>query len=67
MTIAKRILKINKVFERVIETYEELLKLILKSSSRQDFERKMMIRYSEQVHLAMEYAQKVFGKDFPPY
>ncbi|MDO5823654.1 DUF2119 domain-containing protein [Methanobrevibacter sp.] len=52
---------------RAIETYEELLKLILKSSSRQDFERKMMIRYSEQVHLAMEYAQKVFGKDFPPY
>ena len=50
-----------------IETYESLLKLILKSPSRQHFESEMMIRHKEQVMLAMKYAEKVFGKDFPPY
>jgi hypothetical protein len=50
-----------------IETYEGLLKLILNSPSRQHFESEMMIRHKEQVMLAMKYAEKVFGKDFPPY
>ncbi|MDO5859278.1 DUF2119 domain-containing protein [Methanobrevibacter sp.] len=50
-----------------IETYENLLKLILESPSRQHFEREMMIRYREQVDLAIQYAKKVFGEDFPPY
>ncbi len=50
-----------------IETYENLLKLILKSPSRQYFENEMMKHYKEQVFLAMEYAKKVFGEDFPPY
>ena len=50
-----------------IETYEALLKLILKSPSRDYFEIEMMKSYSKQVELAMKYAKKVFGEDFPPY
>ena len=50
-----------------VETYEGLLKLILSSPSRQHFESEMMIKHKEQVMLAMKYAEKVFGKDFPPY
>ena len=50
-----------------IETYEKLLKLILKSPSRNHFETEMMKDYAPQVELAMKYAEKVFGKDFPPY
>ncbi|MBE6509439.1 MAG: DUF2119 domain-containing protein [Methanobrevibacter sp.] len=50
-----------------IETYENLLKLILRSPSRDYFEKEMMKDYIDQVKLAMEYAEKVFGKDFPPY
>ncbi len=50
-----------------IETYEKLFKLILKSPSRKYFEIEMMKSYSEQVELAMRYAKKVFGEDFPPY
>ena len=50
-----------------VETYEGLLRLILSSPSRQHFESEMMIKHKEQVMLAMKYAEKVFGKDFPPY
>ncbi len=50
-----------------IETYENLLKLILGSPSRKHFEYQILQDYAPQVHLAMEYAEKVFGKDFPPY
>lgn len=50
-----------------IETYEALLKLILKSPSRNYFESEMMKNYLPQVELAMKYAKKVFGEDFPPY
>ncbi len=50
-----------------VETYENLLKLILSSPSRQHFEREMLIRYKDQVDLAVRYAKKVFGDDFPPY
>lgn len=50
-----------------IESYENLLKLILKSPSRQYFEREMLVWYKDQVDLAVRYAQMVFGDDFPPY
>lgn len=50
-----------------VETYEKLLRLILKSPSRDYFESEMLKDYAPQVELAMEYAEKVFGKDFPPY
>ncbi len=50
-----------------IESYENLLKLILKSPSRQYFEREMLVWYKDQVDLAVQYAQMVFGDDFPPY
>ena len=50
-----------------VKTYEDLLKLILKSPSRDYFERQMLINYADQVALAVEYARKVFGEDFPPY
>ncbi len=59
--------KYNFDKDRAIETYEGLLKLILKSPSREYFENEMMKDYIDQVHLAMRYAEKVFGKDFPPY
>ena len=49
------------------ETYERLLKLILKSPSRNHFESQMLKDYAPQVNLAVEYAKKVFGEDFPPY
>ena len=55
----------NKV--QAIETYEKLLKLILKSPSRKYFENEMLKSYNPQVDLAIQYAEKVFGKDFPPY
>lgn len=50
-----------------IETYEKLLKLILKSPSRDNFESEMLKDYAPQVELAIKYATKVFGEDFPPY
>ena len=50
-----------------IETYENLLKLILKSPSREYFEDMMLQKYAKQVNLAVAYAKKVFGEDFPPY
>lgn len=50
-----------------IETYEKLLKLILKSPSREHFENQMLKDYASQVDLAVQYAKKVFGEDFPPY
>ena len=53
--------------ESAVRTYENLLKLILMSPSREHFENEMMIRHKPQVMLAMKYARKVFGEDFPPY
>ena len=50
-----------------VETYEKLLRLILKSPSREYFECEMLKDYAPQVNLAVEYAKKVFGEDFPPY
>ena len=50
-----------------VETYEGLLKLILSSPSRQHFESELIKKHKEQVMLAKKYAEKVFGKDFPPY
>ena len=50
-----------------VKTYEDLLRLILKSPSREYFEKQMLIDYADQVSLAVEYARKVFGEDFPPY
>ena len=50
-----------------VESYENLLKLILKSPPRQYFEREMLVWYKDQVDLAVQYAQMVFGDDFPPY
>ena len=50
-----------------IKTYEDLLKLILMAPSREYFEAEMLKNYRDQVDLAIRYAEKVFGKDFPPY
>ena len=50
-----------------VKTYEDLLRLILKSPSREYFEKQMLIDYDDKVALAFEYAKKVFGEDFPPY
>ena len=59
--------KYNFNRDLAVETYEGLLKLILKSPSREHFESEMMKNHKEQVYLAMDYAKKVFGEDFPPY
>ena len=50
-----------------IERYMDLLRLITKCESRVDFENAIMKKYEYQVKLAMDYAKKVFGEDFPPY
>nr|WP_296890717.1 DUF2119 domain-containing protein [uncultured Methanobrevibacter sp.] len=50
-----------------IDRYMDLLTLITKCESRVDFENAMMKKYRTQVKLAMDYAKKVFGEDFPPY
>jgi hypothetical protein len=50
-----------------IERYMDLLRLITKCESRVDFENAIMKKYKPQVLLAMDYAKKVFGEDFPPY
>ena len=50
-----------------IDRYMDLLVLIAKSPSRDYFEQAMMIKYKPQVDLAINYAKKVFGEDFPPY
>jgi hypothetical protein len=59
--------KYNFNMDLAIETYEDLLKLILRAPSRKYFEDEMMKSYKDQVDLAIKYAQKVFGDDFPPY
>ena len=59
--------KYNFNRDLAIETYEDLLKLILRAPSRKYFEDEMMKNYKDQVDLATKYAQKVFGDDFPPY
>lgn len=50
-----------------VDRYMDLLRLITKSESRKDFENAIMVKYEYQVKLAMDYAKKVFGEDFPPY
>lgn len=50
-----------------IKRYMDLLRLITKCETRMDFENAMMKKYKSQVYLAMNYAKKVFGEDFPPY
>ena len=59
--------KYNFNKELSIERYMDLLRLITKCETRMDFEYAMMKKYKTQVKLAMDYAKKVFGEDFPPY
>jgi len=53
--------------ELAVGRYMDLLRLITKCETRMDFEYAMMKKYKTQVKLAMNYAKKVFGEDFPPY
>ena len=59
--------KYNFNKELACETFEDMLRLILKSPSREYFETESMKHHPDQVYLAMKYAKKVFGEDFPPY
>ena len=59
--------KFNFKYNLAIERYNDLLRLITKCETRQDFELAMMDKYKPQVELAIKYAEKVFGKEFPPY
>jgi hypothetical protein len=49
------------------KTYLNIIKLISKSSTRTDFEKKMIELYPKQVKLAVKYAHEIFGKDYPPF
>ena len=53
--------------ELAVGRYMDLLRLITKCETRMGFENAMMNKYKSQVKLAMDYAKKVFGEDFPPY
>ena len=59
--------KFNFNYNLTVERYNDLLRLITKCETRQDFELAMMDKYKPQVELAIKYAEKVFGKEFPPY
>lgn len=59
--------KFNFNEELAIDRYMDLLNLIAKSPTREYFECAMMKKYKPQVDLAINYAKKVFGEDFPPY
>ena len=59
--------KFNFDKKLAIDRYMDLLRLIAKSPSRESFECEMLKRYKPQVELAINYAKKVFGEDFPPY
>lgn len=59
--------KFNFNEELAIDRYMDLLNLIAKSPTREYFEHAMMKKYKPQVDLAINYAKKVFGEDFPPY
>ena len=59
--------KFNFDKKSAVDRYMDLLRLIAKCETRMDFENAMMIKYKSQVKLAMDYAKKVFGEDFPPY
>ncbi|WP_407382118.1 DUF2119 domain-containing protein [Methanobrevibacter sp.] len=59
--------KFNFDEKSATERYMDLLRLITKCETRADFENAMMEKYKSQVQLAMDYAKKVFGEDFPPY
>ena len=59
--------KLNFDKKLAVERYMDLLCLITKCETRMDFENAMMEKYMPQVELAMNYAKKVFGEDFPPY
>ncbi len=50
-----------------VETYEKLLNLIVRAPDREYFEKEMLKNYYNQVALAVDYAKKVFGPEFPPY
>lgn len=50
-----------------VETYEKILNLIIKAPDRKYFEKEMLKNYYNQVALAVDYAKKVFGPEFPPY
>ncbi|WP_407413792.1 DUF2119 domain-containing protein [Methanobrevibacter sp.] len=64
---SKIINELNFDKKLAIDRYMDLLRLITKCETRVDFENAMMKKYKTQVKLAMDYAKKVFGEDFPPY
>ena len=64
---AKKEAKYNFNKKLAIETYEKILNLIIRAPNRQYFENEMLKNYKGPVGLAMDYAKKVFGPEFPPY
>lgn len=64
---SENIEKYNFDKDLAVNRFMDLLRLITKCESRVDFENAMMKKYKSQVDLAIVYAKKVFGEDFPPY
>ena len=65
--VSKKEEKYNFNKKLAVETYEKLLNLIIKAPDRKYFEKEMLKNYYNQVALAVDYAKKVFGPEFPPY
>ena len=59
--------KYNFNKKSAVETSESLLNLIVRAPARVYFEKEMLKNYYNQVALAVDYAKKVFGPEFPPY
>lgn len=57
--------KYNFNKKSAVETYEKLLNLIVRAPDREYFEKEMLKNYYNQVALAVDYAKKVFGPEFP--
>ncbi|MDR2967211.1 MAG: DUF2119 domain-containing protein [Methanobacteriaceae archaeon] len=49
------------------KTYLNIVKLIAKSKSREEFEKEMIAFYPKQVELAKKYAKEIFGENYPPF
>ena len=45
----------------------DLLYLVTKSNTRQEYEKDITIKYPKQVDLAIKYVKEMFGASFSPY
>ena len=53
--------------EKSINRAMDLLYLVTKSNTRQEYEKDITIKYPKQVDLAIKYVKEMFGASFSPY